>query len=176
EPDDILSHESCLGVAALNATALIARVAGQPGEAAHWSSVAAGLAEAVNRECWREEVQAYADKWLPDAPGQNISQPTNVVALLSGVAAGERAAALLPNLLDAPEGWVQYGSPWMHSIGGMLLAERGQMEPVLNAVRKHWGGMLDRGAMTTWEVFPGLDIPDGRWSRSWCHAWSALPA
>jgi alpha-L-rhamnosidase len=176
EPDDILSHESCLGVAALNATALVARAAGQPAEAEHWSAVAAELAEAVNRECWRADAQAYADKWLPNAPGENISQPTNIVALLAGVAAGERAAAILPNLLDAPEGWVPSGSPWMHSIGCMLLAERGQMEPGLNSIRAQWGGMLDRGSLTTWEVFPGLEVLDGWWSRSWCHAWSALPA
>jgi hypothetical protein len=134
------------------------------------------LAEAVNRECWRADVAAYADKWLPDAPGVNISQPTNIVALLSGVATGERAAALLPNLLEAPEGWVPSGSPWMISIGGMLLAERGQMKPVLDSFRTHWGGMLDRGSLTTWEVFPGLEILDGWWTRSWCHAWGAFPA
>ena len=176
EPNDILSHESCLAVAALNATALLARVAGQPAEAEHWTAVAAELSEAVNRECWQADRQAYADLWLPDAPGQNISQPTNIVALLAGVAGGERAAAILPNLLDCPPGWVPSGSPWMLSIGCMLLAERGQIAPVLDSIRDHWGGMLDRGSLTTWEVFPGLEILEGWWSRSWCHAWSALPA
>ena len=47
---------------------------------------------------------------------------------------------------------------------------------VLDSIRATWGTMLDKGALTTWEVFPGLDILDGWWTRSWCHAWSALPA
>src|SRR5207249_4326501 len=36
------------------------------------------------------------------------------------------------------------------------------------------GDMLDKGSTTAWETFSGFD---GRlWTRSWCHAWAALPA
>jgi alpha-L-rhamnosidase len=34
--------------------------------------------------------------------------------------------------------------------------------------------MLDKGATTTWESFSD-QRPDDSWTRSWCHAWSALP-
>jgi len=62
----------------------------------------------------------------------------------------------------------------MHSIACVLLAERGQMAPALNSIRDRWGDMLDKGATTAWEIFSGHEV--GRWTRSWCHAWSALPA
>ena len=174
EPDDILIHESCLAVAALKATAVLARVAGHPTEAEHWLAVAAELSEAANREGWRADRQAYADNWVAGGPSDHISQPTNIVALLAGVAAGERAAAVAPHLLTAPAGWAALGSPWMHAIACGLLAERGEMASVLNAIRDRWGDMLDKGATTAWETFTGFQ--EAYWTRSWCHAWSALPA
>jgi alpha-L-rhamnosidase len=174
EPNDILAHESCLAVAALKATAALAQVAGHPTEAERWFRVAAELAAAINRECWRADRQAYADLWLAGSASDNFSQPTNIVALLAGVADGERADTIAPKLLTCPEGWVPLGTPWMHSIACGLLAERGQIEPVLNAIRDRWGDMLDKGATTAWETFSGFQV--GWWTRSWCHAWSALPA
>jgi hypothetical protein len=174
EPDDILAHESCLAVAALNATALLGRVAGHPAEAEHWSRVAAELAKAINREFWRADRQAYADLWQAEAAADNVSQPTNIVALLAGVAADERAAAILPHLLTCPTDWIPLGTPWMQSLAYLPLAERGQMAQVLNPIRDRWGDMLDKGATTAWETFSGYEV--GRWTRSWCHAWSAFPA
>jgi alpha-L-rhamnosidase len=175
-PENILAHESCLAVAALKATATVARVAGQTAEAERWLQVAAELSAAINRECWRADRQAYADLWLNGAPGKNVSQPTNIVALLAGVAVDERAAAITPNLLTCPEDWVPSGTPWMHSLGCQVLAERGHLAPVLDSIRDRWGDMLDKGATTTWETFSGFEVLNGWWTRSWCHAWSALPA
>ena len=174
EPNDVVPHESCLAVAALSASAELARVAAHPAEAERWLQVAGELAEAVNRECWRDDAQAYGDVWRAGSGAEHFSQPTNIVALLSGVAEGERAEAIIPNLLDRPPGWARLGTPWMHGIACGLLAERGQMLPVLNAIRDRWGDMLDRGATTAWETF--ADFETRWWTRSWCHAWSSLPA
>jgi alpha-L-rhamnosidase len=191
-PDDILAHESCLAVAALNATAMVARAAGQPDAATHWQTVAGELAAAVNHACWNEVKQAYADSWWPagvtppafvtaaygmsTAASDSVSQPTNIVALLAGVASGPRAEAILPNLLDCPAGWVPSGTPWMVSLAGEQLAQRGQLPLVLNTLRDRWGDMLDKGATTTWELFSGFEAMNGLWTRSWCHGWSAYPA
>jgi alpha-L-rhamnosidase len=190
--NEILAHESCLAVGAFNATATLARAAGQTQAADHWQSVGAELAAAVNRECWRDDVQAYGDLWRPAgvvgpafvtasygmsmAAANCVSQPTNIAALLGGVATGARAEAILPNLIDCPPGWVPTGTPWIHSLGGEQLARRGQLAPVLDTIRDRWGDMLDKGATTAWELFSGFDGMQGWWTRSWCHAWSAYPA
>lgn len=47
------------------------------------------------------------------------------------------------------------------------LIERGEMDFVLDQIRRCWGWMLDTGATTILEVF------DTRWSH--CHQWSACP-
>ena len=36
--------------------------------------------------------------------------------------------------------------------------------------------MLDKGATTAWEIFPGFAPMKGWWTRSWCQGWSAYPA
>ena len=94
-PEHILTHESCLAVAALKATATLGRVAGQTAAADHWTQLAEELTDAINANCWRPEQQAYADLWV-DGPTGNTSQPTNITAVLAGVATPEREAAVLP--------------------------------------------------------------------------------
>jgi alpha-L-rhamnosidase len=61
----------------------------------------------------------------------------------------------------------------MFSLALQELASRGQVAPVVAAIRERWGDMIDHGATTASESFRR---DDGAWSRSWCHAWSALPA
>src|SRR5260370_29158 len=113
---------------------------------------------------------------MSTAPSDGVSQPTNIAAVLTGVAAGERAEALIPNLLDCPEGWAPSGTPWTVSLAGEQLAQRGQLAPVLNVLRDRWGDMLDKGATTTWELFSGFEAMQGWWTRSWCNGWAAYPA
>ncbi|HQK96141.1 MAG TPA: alpha-L-rhamnosidase C-terminal domain-containing protein, partial [Armatimonadota bacterium] len=53
------------------------------------------------------------------------------------------------------------------------LAELGEHQRIVDWTRQWWGLMLDCGATSCWEVFPGFDP---RWyTRSHCHAWSAGP-
>ncbi len=174
-PELVLTHESCLAVAALRATAALGRVAGQMAGADHWTQIADELAAAINAACWREDRQAYADLW-DNGPSGNTSQPTNIAAVLSGVATPERAAAVLPHLLYAPDDWIPNGSPWSVSLGGMLLAERGQVTPMLDAFRDRWGDMLDKGATAAWEIFSGFEPMKDWWTRSWAQGWSAFPS
>ncbi|MEI6521028.1 MAG: hypothetical protein WCO98_13455, partial [bacterium] len=65
-----------------------------------------------------------------------------------------------------------------HVIHAMLLS--GLKTEATEILKWYWGGMIERGATTFWEVFrPGTD----RFSAygnflidSYCHAWSATPA
>lgn len=183
-PNDTPAHESCLAVGALRATAALAEVVGAPA-AARWRALADELSAAVDRAFWREERGAYADRVRAEEVEDTFSQPTNICALLAGVAGPQLSAAILPYLLDVAPGWIPCGTPWMFSIGCMLYAECGRLAEVLPAIRDRWGDMLDRGATTAWETFRGHlpggvtvseAFPEGAWTRSWCHAWSAMPA
>ena len=172
-PTYTLTHESCVAVASLRATAMLGRVAGQP-DPERFERLADELTAAVNAQCWQPDKQAYSDLWV-NGPAGNTSQPTNIAAVLTGVAPAEREAAVMPHLLYGPEDWITTGSPWMTAWACMLHAQRGNVTPVLDTIRDRWGTMLDNGAVTTWEIFPGFEVMREWWTRSWCHAWSAFP-
>ncbi|MBN8636146.1 MAG: family 78 glycoside hydrolase catalytic domain [Anaerolineae bacterium] len=163
------THENCLLVAALRATAKMALVVGKSADAQRWNLFAAHLSVAINQHLWSEKLQAYVDSI--DEDGQlsaKISQAVNVAALFSGVPTNERAAQLLPAVIVPPQHWIHIGSPFMLSFSLELLVREGRFDELLQVIRARWGIMLDRGATATWETFSN--------PRSWCHAWSATPA
>ena len=65
------------------------------------------------------------------------------------------------------------GSPFFVFFLFEQLAREGRIEQMLEMMRDKWGFMIERGATTFWETFPGF-MKD-RWTRSWCHAWSSAP-
>lgn len=173
----ILAHENCLLVAALRATAVMGEVLEKYTDAQHWYQVADDLSEAINDTFWSDNEQTYVDSLLIDGSlSPKISQPVNTTALFAGVATRERAAALLPYLISPPPHWVGTGSPFMMYFNMEVLVWECRFPELLHLIRARWGDMLDHGATTTWETFMGSYPLPGVWTRSWCHAWSAIPA
>lgn len=164
-----LTHENCLLVAALRATAKMALVLGKTTDAQRWNQFAAHLSVAINKSLWSDSLGAYVDSI--DEHGQlstKVSQAVNVAAVFSGVPTSERAAQLLPYVIMPPPHWISIGSPFMMSFSMEILVREGRFDELLQVIRARWGVMLDRGATATWETFSN--------PRSWCHAWSATPA
>ncbi|HLW00124.1 MAG TPA: family 78 glycoside hydrolase catalytic domain [Ktedonobacterales bacterium] len=176
ETPHVLTHESCFAVAALLAMAEMAQAIGHHEEATQWRQMAIEVTDAVNRRCWSPEAQAYVDSVQMDGtPREHFSQPTNIIALVTGVATGDRVETLRRALAAPPAHWIPTGSPWMFSFHLQHLARQGAITEMLHLIRLRWGEMLAKGATTAWETFIGW-MPQGLWTRSWCHAWSALPA
>jgi hypothetical protein len=91
-----------------------------------------------------------------------ISQQTNTVVFLCGCVPPER----LPT--------VGAGSPFTLHFVLEALARVGEYERLLQVIHRNWGTMIDRDATTCWETLHGYE-PNGRWTRSHCHAWSSTP-
>lgn len=159
----------------LERTARMARALGKDNEAEEALATRQNILDAANRLMWNEERQAYVDSISREGVhGKVISQQTNTIALLSGIATGERAEIIRPLIVEAPEGVVPVGSPFFMFFTFEALAAIGEFETILDITRRKWGFMLDKGATTCWEVFPGFE-GNGRYTRSHCHAWSAAP-
>lgn len=175
-PAHTMAHESALAVRALRATAALAAVCGLPDDATRWNTFADTLAAAVNHVFWSDSDQAFVDALHGDGTlSTTVSQPTNVAVVFCDVAQGARAAALHHAVAIAPPGWVPIGSPFMLGFALEVLAQQGRTHELLQTIRARWGEMLDRGATTLWESFTGQTHPL-LWTRSWCHAWAAMPA
>ncbi|MBL8153114.1 MAG: family 78 glycoside hydrolase catalytic domain [Anaerolineae bacterium] len=123
---------------------------------------------------------------------QRISEPTNTLVLLCGVVPPERYESVMRLVLAAkaghfvgssayharfgkPDEIVRVGSPWFLFFTLQALFEQGRADDALPILREQWNRMLEKGATTFWETFPG-DVSSGHWSRSLCHGWSAAPA
>ena len=121
-----------------------------------------------------------------------ISEPTNTLALLCNAVPPERYDAVLKLVLAAKQGKfigsspsmahfgntaeiVPVGSPWFLFFTLEALFNHGYAGDALQILREQWNRILEKGATTFWETFPG-NIGAGHWSRSLCHGWSAAPA
>jgi hypothetical protein len=142
----------------------------------------------TRREAAGVPVAPYAD-YLQKI---RISEPTNTLALLCNSVPADRTGAVMRYVLAAKEGKfigsspsmarfgkteeiVPVGSPWFLFFTLETLFQHGNDDDALQLLREQWNRMLEKGATTFWETFPG-HIGGGHWSRSLCHGWSAAPA
>lgn len=118
--------------------------------------------------------KAYIDCLHKDgSQSKVISQQTNTIIYLCNCAPKERIPHILPLIENAPEGVVSVGSPFFMFFTLEALAKLGKIKEALSIIQEKWGFMLDKGATTFWEIFPGFT--QFWWTRSHCHAWSAGP-
>ena len=108
---------------------------------------------------------------------KQISWASQVWMVLGGAENADAALLQrLENCCDA-EGMV---TPYMyHNYVDALLAV-GQKAKALEVLCAYWGGMLDQGADTFWELYnpenPNESPYGGTIVNSYCHAWSCAPA
>jgi hypothetical protein len=99
--------------------------------------------------------------------------------VLSGIASptdGARVMRALPSMSDA----VRPGGPYLYHYVIEAMLRCGMKREALDLLTSYWGGMVDAGADTFWEVYDPKDpmlSPYGNvLSNSYCHAWSCTPA
>ena len=107
---------------------------------------------------------------------KQISWASQVWMVLGGAVHGD--ASLLARLEKTNA--VQMVTPYMYHNYVDALITLGQTEKALSVLETYWGGMLDRGADTFWELYnpqnPQESPYGGTVVNSYCHAWSCAPA
>ena len=117
--------------------------------------------------------------FVGEIDGYQLSVHSQVWMILGGVIDGEKAQNLLISILknkDAKQPFTPY--MWHYVIEAMFKLEL-KLEAT-NVIKEFWGGMIERGADTFYEVYVPSDIefsPYGdRRNNSLCHAWSCTPS
>lgn len=156
----------------------------QDARAEVWSAMAERVFAAFNERLWSEERGAYLDTY----DTAYIPQDGNALALLFGLAQGERAERVLKTLRE--QNWSPYGSAMMsapsrakdtrdgvYTISPPFCTYEaearfrlGDAEGALELIRNCWGTMLRKGAKTFWEYAP--NHPADCWQYR-AHAWSS---
>ena len=71
-------------------------------------------------------------------------------------------------------------SPYMYHYFLEALLNLGKTREVLDTIRSYWGGMLENGADTFWELYDPEDPHGSPYGgtivNSYCHAWSCTPS
>ena len=131
--------------------------------------------KASKKELFNKEKGVFTHK----IDGEQISVHSQVWMILGGVIDGEEAQKVLKYALnnkDAKQPFTPY--MWHYVIEAMF--KLGLNEDAVDVIKEFWGGMINRGADTFYEVYVPSD-PDfspygDRMVNSLCHAWSCSPS
>lgn len=174
-PDSgVITHQNAAFAKALRDTAYVASLVVDKKEEKRLITAADRLKRAINLYLWSEEKKAYIDCIHENGERSEIaSQQTNTMVYLYDCYDEGRESYITDLLLNCPDNFVKIGSPFMSFFYLEALMKMGKANAAVDYIRQWWGMMLDYGATTCWETFPGFE--KGRLTRSHCHAWSAAP-
>ena len=121
--------------------------------------------------------QLWNGEFYISGENRQISWASQVWMVLGGAAHGN--AALLERLETCPDAQKMI-TPYMYHNYIDALLSAGQKEKAMTVLREYWGGMLQQGADTFWELYdpenPDASPYGGTIVNSYCHAWSCAPA
>ena len=109
---------------------------------------------------------------------KQISYASQVWMVLAGVVSKEEGRKLLQKIMAInPE--MNMVTPYMnhHFVEALLLC--GEKEKAIEYMKYYWGGMLNQGADTFWELYNPENPKESPYGssmvNSYCHAWSCTP-
>jgi hypothetical protein len=162
---------------ALRSSAQIAELLGKNYDADSDLKAIDRICHSVNETLWDESRQAFIDCIHFDGTrSEKISVQTQCILSLAGVPYKERQPALDRIITgENTHAVIQPGTPFFLFFVMEYLEKLGDFASIYELIEEKWGLMVENGATTCWELFPGF-MPGGRWTRSHCHAWSAGPS
>ena len=111
-------------------------------------------------------------------PQRQVSVLSQAWMILGGVVKGKLAQRALRSSLDKPDSF-QPATPYaMHFVLQAML-DCGMKKEARQLLVSYWGGMVEKGADTFWEVYDPTDDTYSPYHffplNSACHAWSCTP-
>lgn len=186
---DRVTAVSCFYYKALQLAAELADVLGHAEQARRWREKAPQLRAAIRSKLWSKERGAFADCLTAEGLSSSITLQTDFTAIWTGVMERDEAETFLHAYYDSGEAPELKGAFFYHIVLETLF-QFGRHAQAIEAIASYWGGMLDRGATTWWEVFdpssPACTVPSPYQGNtptymmdhipvSLCHGWGASP-
>ncbi len=124
---------------------------------------------------YNKEKQAF----LNAKDNYQYSVHSAVWMVLGGVVTGKNAEELLLSVLNSADSLKPF-TPYMHHYVVEAMIKLGMMKEAAAYIKKYWGGMVNLGADTFYEVYVPEDLDFSPYGdkklNSMCHAWSCTPA
>ncbi len=153
--------------------ARIAEIAGDAQQAAVWKKEASDKTAAAMRVFWDEKLGFFVS-----GESRQVSYASQVWMILAEVVDAKSGSDILARLAaQYPDtGMV---SPYMNHHYTEALFKCGRKEDALNYMKFYWGGMIELGADTFWELYNPANPAESPYGsgivNSYCHAWSCTP-
>ena len=140
---------------------------------------AESLKRKINEIFWNEQRGAFMHSRKDGKVGSAVTAYANIFAVLYGFA-DENQLCKIRNTLLNDSSVPELTTPYMQSYKLACLFELGEWKKASEEILSYWGGMLDAGATTFWEVYhPGeteetsCEMYGRKFGRSHCHIWGA---
>lgn len=127
---------------------------------------------AVYKYFWDEKEEMFVS-----GEKKQISAASQVWMVLADVIKGKAAQEVLGKAENNP---IKMITPYMNHCYVEALLKCGNVTCARDFIKKYWGGMVENGADTFWEVYnpenPKESPYDSAIINSYCHAWSCTPS
>ncbi len=156
------------------ATAQLARKLGYTADAVDLEKNVTRMTAAARREYWDAKRRLFVS-----GPDKQVSWASQAWMAIAGVSSRAESADALRRAIADPQA-VRPVTPYLYHyvVEGLLAA--GLRKDARAMLEKYWGGMVEAGADTFWEVYDPaqpLSSPYGDIHiNSFCHAWSCTPS
>lgn len=178
------SHEGALAVAqilfhkALTVMQFFAVKLGDNSGAELYAREAEILYNKIFSTFWNKEKGIFMHNAVDGKITNQATRYANIFALLYGYLEGDKKESVIAALkgTELPAIITPYAK--MYELAALALA--GECEFVLRQISEYWGGMIDMGATTFWELYdPKVEdqfsMYGRKFGKSYCHAWGASP-
>lgn len=158
---------------ALKASYELAALIGTQDEVKGYPKLAAAMKKAARKNLYDSKRGVFVS-----GPGRQVSCLSQVWMILSDVLSRKEAQKAL-NAVFANDEAVFPGAPYAYHYLIEACIHAGLQDEARERLVSYWGGMVERGADTFWEVYdpaiPELSPYNFFPLNSYCHAWSCTP-
>ena len=156
---------------ALDKMAQLCRGIGEAGSAAEYEK----QAEQMRQVAYKKLYNPKEGLFLSDLDSEQRAVHSQVWMILGGVTSMEESKKILQKVLSDNR-MIQPVTPYMHHYLVEALIKADMKSEALAYMRAYWGGMIEKGADTYWEVYVPSDKEVSPYNNfvmnSGCHAWS----
>ena len=151
----------------------LAKMLGKEKEAGDWPRIAGQIKKAARKTFYDQKNEV-----IVSGPNRQVSYLSQVWMILSETLTAKEGAKAMATVLSMPDACYP-GCPYAYHYVMEALLKCGMRQEARSLLTSYWGGMVNKGADTFWEVYdPNNDelSPYGFFPiNSYCHAWSCTP-
>ena len=178
----VTAFEQILLVRALEATAALAKEVGAADDANAYLARAKKLRDEIVPRYWNEEKGGLLHLMKADGSlDEQLTRYPNMFGLFYGYFDEAKRARVVKDVL-LNDNVLKIQTPYMRFYELESLCSLGMQETVTKEIKSYWGGMLNLGATSFWELYNPSEkgvahyaMYGRRYGKSLCHAWGASP-